>query len=126
MLLLGMCYYVGMMKLDKEKELFNIYKDAFNKAFNVDISHKTRTERVVLPRHLFRWCLYMEGLSKNKIAKLSECNHATIIHSINYVANWIKINPDEVNDMIYLAKDEIATNKIIEQSKKQYKGVWAK
>lgn len=110
----------------KSNDVFNKYHEAFKKVFRVDILQKSRKIEVVLPRHLFRWCLYMEGLSKNKIAKLSECNHATVIHSINYVANWIKINPNEVNEMIYLAKDEIATNKIIEQSKKQYVRLWAK
>lgn len=100
--------------------IFNKYRDAISKAFNVDVMSPTRKAEVVLPRHLFRWCLYMEGLPKHRIAVLSNCNHATVMHSINYVVDWIKTNKQEVDDMLSLIKEEIDKQNIL----KQYKQKW--
>lgn len=101
---------------------FDLYRKAFYKVFRVDVMSPTRRVEVVLPRHLFRWCLYMEGLPKNRIATLSKCNHATVIHSINYVVDWIKTNKQEVDDMLAMVKDEINSEIILNE----YKEKWQK
>lgn len=58
-----------------------------------EIMGKTRKDEIVLARHVFRFMLYCELRNFYRIGRMTKCNHATIIHSVDVVEDFRATNP---------------------------------
>lgn len=70
-----------------------------------DILGDSRQERITDARSVYRWVLKKNGFSISDIARLSGCNHATIIHSLKYIKNGLEVKDKKICEMIEKVKD---------------------
>lgn len=72
---------------------YNTIRKIIEQHYNVNILNNTKREQIVIARHIFRYILYKYEKEKvTVIAKLTNCNHSTVIHSNRVISNLLTYN----------------------------------
>jgi chromosomal replication initiation ATPase DnaA len=90
------------------KHTFSAYRDVYRQVtidkalsdvaefYNIHISHitgKCRQRNIAEARHLFRWiCVRSIGIGTYQLAKVTDCNHASVIHSVRQIENYYEVD----------------------------------
>ena len=85
------------LKLNYEaaKDIVNIVNDYFDVSVHED---KSRELGVIIPKHIARYIVksYCKALSLERIAEIFNVTHATILHSVRVIDDFISVNDSEV------------------------------
>lgn len=81
-----------------EEGILQIISEAFYLPIDIILGKCNRYD-IITVRHLVRYCYWhFLKYSKVKIAKLTNCTHATVINSIERIESCLKRNPQFMDD----------------------------
>ena len=92
---------IKTMSLKDTEKLVN---DILQKTYDDDyiVTSKTRLKHIVVYRHVMFKILYDMGYTYTVLSGYFKYNHATILHAVNTISNYLKFNDEKKSCIRYL------------------------
>lgn len=72
-----------------------------------DLASTNRKMNIMAAKHLMRYALRCSGLSLSKTGKILNCDHATVVNSVNVVENFLSLNGKDTTGVYGYFKEAI-------------------